>query len=213
MKDKLIIIGASGFGKEVAWLVERINEKQQKWDLLGFLDDNESLKGTFINGYEVLGTTTDIEIYKDAYFVCAIGSSTIREKIIEKIKGQAKNVKFATLIDPSAIVSKHIEIGEGSIICAGSVATVNIKIGKHTIVNLNSTIGHDVVIGDYVTFYPSVNVSGNDRIEDSCEVGTGAQLKQNISVAKKSVIGAGAVVVKDIKEKGTYMGVPARKIV
>ena len=81
MKD-LIIIGASGFGREVAWLVERINKKEPTWKLIGFLDDNDEIQNTAINGYPVLGKTADIDKYHDAYFVCAVGASKTRELII-----------------------------------------------------------------------------------------------------------------------------------
>ena len=85
MKD-LIIIGASGFGREVAWLVERINKKEQTWNLLGFLDDNEEIQCTTVNGYPVLGTIHSVTDYQDAYYVCAIGASKVREKVINRVK-------------------------------------------------------------------------------------------------------------------------------
>ena len=84
MKD-LIIVGASGFGRETAWAVERQNKVTPTWNLLGFLDDNEAVCGTEINGYKVLGKTEDAARYPDAYFVCAVGSSKVREKIIAKM--------------------------------------------------------------------------------------------------------------------------------
>ncbi len=98
MKD-LIIFGASGFGREVAWAVERINKISPTWNLLGFMDDNESIQGTEINGYKVLGKTADVINYPDAFFVCAVGSSKIREKIINNIKSLNPHIKFGTVID------------------------------------------------------------------------------------------------------------------
>lgn len=105
-----------------------------------------------------------------------------------------------------------MEIGEGTIICAGTIITVDIKIGNHVIINLDCTLGHDDVIEDYVTIYPSVNVSGNVTIGESTELGTGMQVIQGKKIAAETVIGAGAVVVKDIEEKGTWVGSPAKKI-
>ena len=78
MKD-LIIFGASGFGREVAWAVERINKKEPTWNLLGFMDDKEEIQDSIINGYPVLGKTEDIIRYPEAYFVCAVGASRVRE--------------------------------------------------------------------------------------------------------------------------------------
>lgn len=209
MKD-LYIIGAGGFGREVAWLVERINEVNPTWNIKGFIDDNESLWGTKEDAYNVVGGCDYLKTLGDVYAVCAVGSAKVRKIIIGKLKDS--NVKFATVIDPAAIVSNRVEIGEGTIICAGTIITVDIKIGKHVIINLNCTLGHDDVIADYVTVYPSVNISGNVTVGECSELGTGMQIIQGKNIAPNTIIGAGAVVVKDLNESGTYVGSPAKKI-
>lgn len=211
MKD-LIIFGASGFGREVAWLVERINNVAPTWNLLGFMDDADDIQGTSVNGYKVLGKTADVSKYSDAYFVCAVGASRTREKIVNNLKSVNPNIKFGTVIDPSVEKSDLVSIGEGSIICAHTIITVNISIGKHVIINLDCTIGHDAVLKDFVTLYPSVNVSGITNIGHAVELGTGMQIIQAKSVGDYSIIGAGAVVVKDIPEKCTAVGSPAKPI-
>ncbi|MGN1158267.1 MAG: acetyltransferase [Agathobacter sp.] len=206
----LYIIGAGGFGREVAWLVERINEVNPTWNIKGFIDDNEALWGNVEGEYPVLGGCEYLNSLNNVYAVCAVGSARVRKIIIDKLKNG--NVKFATLIDPSVLVSKRVEIGEGSIICAGTIITVDIKIGNHVIINLDCTIGHDDVIEDFVTIYPSVNVSGNVLIGACSELGTGMQIIQGKKVASNTIIGAGAVVAKDCAESGTYVGSPAKKI-
>lgn len=206
---KLVIIGVGGFGREVAWLVERINEVNPAWDLLGFLDDNKKLHGNIVGGYPVLGGCDWLNEYRDdTYAVCSIGSSKIRRKIIERLDW----AKFATIVDPSVIMSDKIVLGDGSIICAGTIATVDIEIGSHVIVNIDCTIGHDVVIKDYVTLYPSVNISGNTVLGECVEMGTGSQIIHGLKVGNRSIVGAGAVVVKDIPANCTAMGVPAKPI-
>ncbi len=207
LKD-LIIIGASGFGREVAWLVERINEKNPTWNLLGFLDDAPQMQGKVVDDYSVLGKCDLVKEYPDAWYVCAIGSSKVRKAMIHKI-GKAK---FATLIDPSVEFSKRVSIGEGSIICAHTIITVDIHIGKHVIINLDCTIGHDAVLNDYVTLYPSVNVSGITEIGEGSELGTGSQIIQMKKVGKNSIVGAGSVVIKDIPSDCTAVGSPAKPI-
>ena len=199
MKD-LYIIGAGGFGREVAWLVERINDVSFEWNLKGFIDDDES----------ILGSKEYLKKMGDVYAVCAVGSAKVRKKIINKLADS--QVRYATLVDPSVIMSKRIRIGEGSIICAGTIITVDVIIGKHVIVNLDCTLGHDDIINDFVTMYPSVNVSGNVEIGECSELGTGTQIIQGKKIVPNTIIGAGAVVVKDIEEKGTYVGSPVRKI-
>ena len=211
MKD-LIIFGASGFGREVAWLVERINRVSPTWNLLGFLDDDDNLKSKSINGYSVLGTVENVKDYENAYYVCAIGSSRIREKVVNNMKIINPNVKFGTLIDPSVEMSSLVSVGEGTIICAHTIITVNISIGSHVIINLDCTVGHDAILNDYVTLYPSVNVSGITNIGRCVELGTGMQIIQGKTVGDYSIVGAGAVVVKDIPEKCTAVGSPAKPI-
>lgn len=209
---KLLIIGASGFGREVAWLVERVNRITPEWNLLGFMDDNEEIQGKDINGYKVLGKCESIVEYQDAYVVCAVGASRVREKIIEKVKNLVPAIKFATLIDPSVEKSELVSIGVGSIICAHTILTVNISIGEHVIINLDCTVGHDAVLNDFVTLYPSVNISGITDIGMASELGTGAQIIQGKKVGDYSIVGAGAVIVKDIPEKCTAVGSPAKPI-
>lgn len=204
----LYIFGAGGFGREVAWLVERINEAEPTWNLKGFLDDDSSLWGTKEDNYEVLGGSDYLKGRENAWAVCAVGSSQIRKKIIKKLDG----CNFATLIDPSVMLSKRVKIGEGSIICAGTIITVDVEIGKHDIINLDCTIGHDAVLKDFVTLYPSVNVSGMTVMGEGSELGTGMQIIQGKKVGRGSVVGAGAVVVKDICDNCTAVGSPAKPI-
>ena len=210
--NDLIIIGASGFGREVAWAVERINKVNPTWNLLGFIDDSEDIQGTVINGYTVLGKTFDVKRYSNAYFVCAVGSSKIREQIINRVIEINPDIKFGTVIDPSVEMSSLVNVGEGTIICAHSILTVNIDIGSHVIINLDCTVGHDAVLHDFVTLYPSVNVSGITDIGHAVELGTGMQIIQGKKVGDYSIVGAGAVVVKDIPAKCTAVGSPAKPI-
>ena len=170
------------------------------------------LHGTTQDDYPVFGGCDYFaNLNEDVYAVIAIGSARVKKLVAEKLSAY-QNVHFATLIDPSAIISDRVQIGKGCIICAGSILTVDIKIGNHIIINLDCTLGHDDVINDYVTIYPSVNVSGNVEVGEEAELGTGMQIIQGKRIGKQSIIGAGAVVVKDIPEKCTAVGSPARPI-
>ena len=211
MKD-LIIFGASGFGREVAWAVERINKVNPTWNLLGFMDDDVTIQGSIINGYKVLGKSTEICNYRNAFFVCAVGASRTRERIVGKMKDINPAIKFGIIIDPSVELSSLVTIGEGTIICAHTILTVDISIGKHVIINLDCTIGHDAIINDFATLYPSVNVSGITKIGHAVELGTGMQIIQGKAIGEYSIVGAGSVVVKDIPEKCTAVGIPAKPI-
>lgn len=211
LKD-LYIIGAGGFGREVAWLVERINHVKPEWNIKGFIDDNESVHGEQEGGYLILGGCDYLAHLSDpVWVVCAIGAARTRKKIVEKLNS-VPNVSFATLIDPSVMKSERVSVQEGSIICAGTILTVDIAVGKHVIINLDCTIGHDDVIHDFVTIYPSVNVSGNVVVGECAELGTGMQVIQGKIIGRESIIGAGAVVVRDIPDKCTAVGSPAKPI-
>lgn len=206
----LYIIGSGDFGREVAWCVERINNVTPTWNLKGFIDDNETKWKTKEDGYIVLGDCEYLKQQENAYAVCAVGNAKVRKQIIEKLSNSG--VRFATIVDPSVILSKRVSIGEGTIICAGTIITVDIEIGNHVIINLDCTLGHDDAIADYVTIYPSVNISGNVTVGECSELGTGMQIIQGKNIAPNTIIGAGAVVVKDLNESGTYVGSPAKKI-
>lgn len=209
---KIYIIGAGGFGREVAWLIERINQAKPEWQLQGYIDDNVQLHGNMEDSYPVLGGCEILEqCDEEAWAVCAIGVAAVRSRVIHKVAG-FKNVRFATLIDPSVMMSSRVALGEGTIVCAGTICTVDITIGRHVIINLDCTIGHDAIIEDFVTIYPSVNVSGCAVIGKAVELGTGAQIIQGKKVGSETIVGAGAVVAKDLPEKCTAVGVPAEPV-
>lgn len=208
MKD-VVIIGAGGFAREVAWLIEEINKKNEQWNILGFIDDNSENIGKSLNGYKIIGNTDYLnEMNKNIYAVIAIGNGKIRKKVVEKLKKR----KFGILIHPNVSISDSISIGEGSIICSGNILTVNINIGKHVIINLDCTIGHDAVIENFSTFLPGTNLSGETIVEECSTLGTGSTVIQGVKIGKNVMVGAGAVVIRDIIDDSTAVGNPARII-
>ncbi len=210
MKD-IVIIGAGGLGREVAWLIEDINKNKREWNILGFVDDNMQ-KGKVVNGYEVLGNIKLIEKAKGIYYTCAIADVRNRKRIVEKLENNLE-IKAATLIHPSTYIDyTHTTLGEGCIVCAGSVISVNTKISRFNIVDWNCTIGHDVLCKDFVTLYPGVNISGYCTICECVEIGTGVKIIQKKMIGKNSIVGAGSVIIKDIKENVTVVGVPGKII-
>ena len=208
MKD-IVIIGAGGFGREVAWLIEDINKVNEEWKIIGFVDDNESIQGTDINGYKVVG---NIEWLKNQKLnvVNAIGDPIAKKRVIERLIN-SENI-YPILIHPSVIYSRQVSFGEGSIVCAANIITTNIEIGKHVIINLDCTIGHDAVLGNYTTVLPSVNISGFVETAECVSIGTGSAVIQGVKIGVNTVIGAGSVVVKDLPSNCTAVGTPAKPI-
>lgn len=207
--NKLLVVGAGGFGREVMWLLCESENYSKQYDILGFVDDSPELKGKIINGFPIVGNMQWLMDYpqKVAVVVC-MGSPQVRQRIVELLKKNI-NIYYPTIIANNVKYSDFVKFGQGSIICSSSVLTVNIDIGNFVIINLDCTVGHDAVVSDFVTLNPSVNVSGNVYLEECTEVGTGANIIQGKKICKSSVIGAGSVVVKDITESGVYAGVPA----
>ncbi len=205
---KVVIVGAGGFGREVVEIFKDQNKQKKEWDILGFIDENKNLYGKIINNYKVLGGLDWFKKNNDVGCVCAIGEPKAKKKTVEKL--QNMNVMFYNAIHPSVIMSDFIELGQGVIICAGTILTVNIKIGNHVIINLNCTIGHDAVIEDYCSAMPAVKINGNNTINKGVYIGTGATFIHQISIGAWSTIGAGAVVVNEIPKNVIAVGVPAK---
>jgi sugar O-acyltransferase (sialic acid O-acetyltransferase NeuD family) len=205
MKDKLIIIGASGHGKVVADIAIKMN----KWQSIAFLDDDESIKTSM--GLEVIGKTADALKYKDeADFFVAIGNNATREKVLEQLIGEGLNV--VSLIHPGAVIGTDVAIGIGTAVMAGVVVNSSTRIGKGCIINTSSSLDHDNVIEDYVHISPGVNMAGTVKVGKGTWLGTGSVISNNVNICSGCKVGAGAVVVKDITEPGTYVGVPVRRV-
>lgn len=194
------IIGAGGFGREVYWSLT----PAERIDAVFFVDDeywdNTNEKVLPISSFE----TDKYEV------VVAIADSFHRQRIVNSLP---KNTKFFTHIHQSVqILGKDVNIGEGSIICVGSVLTTNIKLGKHSQLNLHTTIGHDCIIGDYFTTAPGVKISGNCIIGERVYFGTNSSVREKINITNDVTVGLNSGVVKHIDEPGVYVGLPSKKI-
>ena len=195
MKD-IVIIGAGGIGREVAWIIEEINEVNPTWNVIGFVDENIEMHNKVLNGYKVLGGLNALtELNVKPYVVVAIANCTVKKKIVERLEGK---FDFATIIYPTVKVSKYIEIGKGSIIYPGVILTVNTKIGNHVLLSGNCGIGHDTVIGDYSSVLWGSNFSGYDNVGESCFIGVGTKVIQGINISDGNRISAGMTVTEDV---------------
>lgn len=211
MKD-IAIFGVGGFGREVLSLIKEINKVEFQWNIIGFFDDGHEV-GEIINGYPVIGKIADLnEWSKPLSLIVAIGSPKVKELIVSKINND--NINFPTLIHPNVIIgdSNYVKIGSGCIICAGNIITTNIEVKNFVILNLMCTVGHDTIIGEYSSFMPSCNISGEVIIGKSVYCGTGVKIINQLSIGDNSIIGAGAVVTNNQPSNCTIVGVPAKVI-
>lgn len=193
------IIGIGGFSKELFYSMDKSDQSNTVF----FVDDEY---------YHNQPNTLPLSEFDEEKYevIIALGDNKLRESIVEKLP---KKTKFFTFIHPSAqIFSSDVEIGEGSIICANSILTTNIKLGKHSHLNLLTTIGHDNIIGDFFTTAPGVKISGNCKIGKHVYFGTNSSVREKITICDNVTIGLNSGVVKDIKEQGTYVGLPAKKL-
>ena len=201
MNQSIVIIGASGHGKVVADIVLE-NDDQ----VLGFLDDNTNLSEKFV-GFPILGVIDEYKKYSDAKFIVAIGNAAIREKIVDKLE----DVEWYIAIHPTAVISKlDTVINEGTVVMANAVVNSGVRIGKHCIINTGAIVEHDNRLEDYVHVSVGAKLAGTVTVGKSTWIGIGASVSNNLEICADCMIGAGAVVVKDIKERGTYIGVPAK---
>lgn len=208
---KIAILGAGGFGREVKTIIDAINKVNLTYDFIGFFDDGIE-KGLLINSYDVLGGINDINKYdEDLSIVVCIADPKIKKKVISNINNS--HIDFPSIIHPKAsITDEFVTIGKGCIICEGTIITCNIEIKDFIILNLMCTVGHDTVIEDYCSFMPSVNISGEVKIEQGVYVGTGAKIINLLDIGENTIVGAGAVVSKSLPANCTAVGIPAKPI-
>ncbi len=201
MKDKLVIIGASGHGKVIA----DIAVLSGKYKEIVFLDDTDCSErlGSKYFGKSDLAAN----LINDYELFVAIGNSKVREKLMNKFA----DAEFATLVHPNAVISPSVKIGTGSVIMAGAVINADSVIGKGVIINTCSSVDHDCVVDEFSHVAVGAHLCGTVNVGSHTWVGAGSTIINNISICSNCTVGAGAVVVKNIESSGTYIGVPARK--
>ena len=205
IKNKLLIIGAGGHGKVIADIAVKMN----KWKSIAFLDDNESRKD--FAGIKVIGKCDKVLSYiNDCDIFVAFGNNALREEFQEKL--EAAGASIPVLVHPNAVIGAEVEFGAGTVVMAGVIINCCTKIGKGCIINTGATLDHDNTIEDYVHISPGANSAGTVKVGKSTWICSGSVISNNINICSGCIIGAGAVVVKDITEVGTYIGVPARQM-
>lgn len=203
------ILGAGGFAREVhrwSFSATRFNSEINK---VTELYDGSVKEPFYFGEYDKIRVSNQI---LDIPYAIGVGEPSTKIKLLSNI--DVTKLKLTRIIHERAIFGDHnpAAIGEGSVVCPGVIITTNVRIGKFVTLNLNATIGHDTVIGDYCNVAPGANISGNCILGNRVSIGTNAAIREKITICDDVTIGMGAIVVKDITEPGVYVGNPARKL-
>lgn len=207
MKE-LIIVGASGFGRELLQMVKELNTINSSWNILGFLDDNLHALDGIECDYPVIGTIQDWQPKGTEQYAIAIANPVIKKKIVNLL--EMRGAEFATLIHPTAKISDHVKIGKGLIMKAYTTVSVNVEIGDYVFFNLMAGVGHDCIVGDYSMLGPRCSLSGHTVLGEGVTVGAHAATYPGVTIGEYATLGMNSVAIRKIKPHTTVFGVPAK---
>lgn len=211
--SKVVVVGASGFGRECLDVLEAIIEFDGSIEIIGVLDDSPSetnLARLEARSIQYLGTVDDYlqNASTEIQFVVAIGNPKIRESVVKKFT--SKNLRPYSAIHPSAIIGSQVVIGDGVVICAGAILSTNVFIDRYVHLNPGVIVGHDSRLDSFVSINPGAVISGEVNIETGVLVGASSLVLQQLRVGSKSIIGAGAVVTRNVPHAVIVKGIPGR---
>lgn len=208
MKE-LIIVGASGFGREMVKYIEDINRQKLIWNLKGFIDDNLDALDGYPCDYKVIGTIQDWQPVENEEFVCALAFPAVKKKVVELLK--EKGAKFATLIHPSVLLHTYCTIGEGVVITPNSVISANATVGDFASI-LGSSVAHDASVGDWSTLSGKCALNGHVQCGKMVYMGCGVLVAPSKKIGDGATVGIGSVVISNVKAGTTVFGNPAKKM-
>ena len=211
MKD-IAIYGAGGFGREVACMINAINEETPTWNLIGFFDDGvakgeRNKYGIIVGGIEELNNwDTELSV------VYSIASPLILKKIVEKVTN--KNILFPNIAAPNVnfLDKETLKIGQGNLFFFGTRISCDVTIGNFNLLNGFVSLGHDAVLGDFNILGPMVRVSGNSSVNDLNFFGVQSIVLQGLKIGSNTKIGANSVIIRNTKDESLYMGNPATRV-
>lgn len=204
MKKKLFIYGAGGLGKEILSLARALDT----WEIAGFIDDATS--AATVKGIHVIGGAGAIaHLQPEDALVIAIGDPSAKNQIVSAV---TREITWPVLVHPAAIIQDrdNVSLGGGTVVCAGTILTTDIRVGVHVLLNLNVTVGHDSVVGSFTSVMPGVNIAGEVNIGARVLLGSGCNIRNRVTIGNDARVGMGAVALKDVPEGKTVVGVPAR---
>ncbi|MGA9356208.1 MAG: hypothetical protein WBV46_21155 [Terriglobales bacterium] len=211
---RIAIVGAGGFAREVAWLISEIardraeRQTAETFEVAGYLVSN--LAKVSQRDSNPLGDLSWLEANHVDALAMGIGTPEVRLRLGYELKRRFPLIPWPALIHPSVRYDKSCLFAEGAIICAGTIATVNVRVDEFALVNLSCTIGHEATIGAGSVVNPLTAISGGVKLGKAVLVGTHVAILQYVSIGDQAVVGSGAMVNKDVPPRTTVMGVPAK---
>lgn len=209
---QIAIIGAGGFGRQVADVIRHREAADGSVSAVGFIDENPALAGREIGGLPVLGDFSwfDAPERRSVRVVCAVGAPVSCRKLA--LKALDLGLSFAEVISPFSYISPGAVLGRGVTLFPYTVVSDNAKLGDHCILNVGTSVSHDSVMGAYSILNPGARLAGNVTLGEGCNIGIGAVVIQGRTIGAWTTVGAGAAVVRDLPGGVTAVGVPARAL-
>lgn len=207
--SELLLISASGLAREVLATVR----SSGRYDVVGFLDDDEEMSGIEVDGAPVLGTIDDAVRFTHAFLLVCMDSGRPRQAVVERLSAvDIGTNRYATVIDPTVRMPEGCRIGRGSILLQNVTLTASVTLGSHVVAMPGVTFTHDDVVADYATFAAGTSLGGGVRIGRAAYLGMNSSVRESTSIGSYSTIGMGAAVLGDVPDGETWVGVPAHPV-
>ena len=207
---RVVVVGAGEHGQVVADVLLSSRRQGSEWEPVGFVDDNPALNGCKLLGLPVLGRVESLGLFPHDGVVVAIGDNDTRRSVFSLLEQRGE--RFVIARHPSAIIAVDVEIGPGTMICAGAIVNPGTTIGSGVILNTGCSIDHHNRIGDHVHVAPGVHTGGTVTVGAGSLVGIGATVMPGRTIGANSVVGAAALVQQDVADATVVVGVPARPV-